>query len=86
MELTHCDGCNRTEPAATPKDDSIMRKVRVTVVEDGRSWASSESEKLEADLCDRCRPKMLQTFFNVPGETDYELPSWMSQPTSALGT
>ena len=85
MELTHCDGCNRTEPAATPKDDSIMKKVVVTVIEDGRSWAVTQSEKLEADLCDRCRPKMLQTFFNVPGEIDYELPIWMSREPSVLG-
>ena len=84
MRQTHCDGCGRTEPQDTPKSDSIMKKVVVMVVEDDRSWAVNQEQRIEADLCDRCRPQMLNTFFRVPGDIDYELPHWMSTPVSAL--
>jgi hypothetical protein len=86
MRQVHCDGCNRTEPFDTPKSDSIMKKVVVMIVEDDRSWAIDQADKLEADLCDRCRPQMLSTFFRMPSDVDYELPHWMSKSVSALGT
>lgn len=86
MRQVHCDGCGRTEPIDTPKSDSIMKKVAVMIVEDGRSWAIDQANKFEADLCDRCRPQMLHTFFRVPSDVDFELPDWMSKPVSALGT
>lgn len=86
MRQVHCDGCGRTEPIDTPKSDSIMKKVAVMIVEDGRSWVVDPENKFEADLCDRCRHQMLHTFFRVPSDVDFELPDWMSKPVSALGT
>ncbi len=84
MRQTHCDGCGRTEPIDTPKGDSIMKPVVVMIVEDGRSWAVDQAERYEADLCDRCRPKLLGTFFRIPSDVDHELPPFMSRPVSAL--
>lgn len=86
MRQIHCDGCNRTEPLGVPKEDSIMMTVSLVHVTDARSWADSGNERYEADLCDRCRPQLLNTFFNISGDTDLELPSFLSVPVSALGT
>jgi len=69
-----------------PKDDSVMMPVTLVLVSDSRSWADSEAEKFEADLCDRCRSQMLHTFFKIPGDFDPGLPKWLSEPASALGT
>jgi hypothetical protein len=84
MRQMHCDGCNRSEPIGTPKSDSIMQMVTLTLVSDGRSWAVDQEEKYEADLCDRCRKKLLHTFFRVPADIDNELPAFLSTPVSAL--
>ena len=86
MRLTHCDGCNRTEPVGLPKNDRIMMPVTLLLVSDGRSWAADQEEKFEAELCDRCRKKLLHTFFRIPAELDDELPPFMSQPVSVLET
>lgn len=83
MQQMHCDGCNRTEVLGTPKVDSIMMPVTLLLVVDGRSWAI-ETEKFEADLCDRCRKKLLHTFFRIPADLDSELPAFLSTPVSAL--
>lgn len=84
MRYVHCEGCDRKEPLDTPRDESIMRSVVVMIVEDGRSWAIEQAEKVEADLCDRCRPQMLHTFFGIPADIDPEIPRWLSEPVSAL--
>lgn len=86
MRQVHCDGCDRTEPLGVPKADSVMMPVTLVLVSDSRSWADSDAEKYEADLCDRCRTKVLHTFFKIPSDFDPELPKWLSAPTSALGT
>lgn len=86
MRQTHCDGCGRTEPVDTPKAESIMQRVVVMVIgKDDRTWVVDSAQKIEADLCDRCRPQMLSTFFGVPADVDEELPAWLSQPVSAIG-
>jgi hypothetical protein len=85
MRQTRCDGCGRTEPADTPKTDTVMQRVVVMVVTDGRSWATDSAPRIEADLCSRCRPQMLSTFFGVPADVDEELPAWLSKPVSAIG-
>jgi hypothetical protein len=64
----------------------MMMRVVLTLVPDGRSWAVDQAEKFEADLCDRCRPAMLHTFFRVTADFDPEIPKWLSEPASALGT
>lgn len=86
MRHVHCDGCGRKEPTDTPKADSVMKSVTLLLVSDGRSWAEGTKEKFEADLCDRCRPQLLHTFFKVPADFDVEIPKWLSEPASALGT
>ena len=84
MRQMHCDGCNRSEPIDTPKSDSIMKPVTLFLISDGRSWAADQEEKYEADLCDRCRTKLLHTFFRIPADIDAELPTFLSTPISAL--
>ena len=84
MRQMHCDGCNRAEVLDTPKSDSIMQTVTLMLVSDGRSWAVDQEEKFDADLCDRCRTKLLHTFFRVPADIDDELPKFLSTPVSAL--
>ena len=84
MRQMHCDGCGRSEVLGTPKSDSIMQTVTLMLVSDGRSWAVDQEEKFEADLCDRCRVKLLHTFFRVPADIDDELPKFLSTPVSAL--
>jgi hypothetical protein len=84
MRYVHCEGCDRKEPVDVPKEDSIMIPVTVALVTDGRSWAKDQAETFEADLCDRCRAKMLHTFFGISADFDPEIPRWLSEPLSAL--
>jgi hypothetical protein len=85
MQLVHCDGCGRSEEVGIPRDESVMEHTAVMIAADPRSWVDNKSNTFEADLCDRCRVKLLHTFFKVPSDTDPELPSFLSAPTSALG-
>ena len=61
-----------------------MKPVTLFLISDGRSWAADQEEKYEADLCDRCRTKLLHTFFRIPADIDAELPTFLSTPVSAL--
>ena len=79
--LTKCDGCGKMEPDGTPRSQSDIKSVRLTVIKDERENFPGAVEKFESDLCDECEGILKFTYFGVKADGQLTIPAFI-EPVS----